>query len=87
MPFFCGFVEMACVRFAKRNVQHALNLNEVSAVRYVSPEEMRRFFAEPGIRFTPWFRLIVENFIYKWWDALQGGTLQQHIDVETIHKP
>jgi len=57
-----------------------------------------------GGKFTPWFKLVVENFIYKWWDALiEGktssfvysehhlnrfkGTLDNHIDAETIHKP
>ena len=23
-----------------------------------------------GNSFTPWFRLIAESFLYKWWDAL-----------------
>lgn len=24
----------------------------------------------PASTFTPWFKLIAESFLYKWWDAL-----------------
>ena len=26
--------------------------------------------AQDNIKITPWFKLIVENFLFKWWDAL-----------------
>jgi len=28
------------------------------------------FFKDPSSTFTPWFKLIAESFLYKWWDAL-----------------
>lgn len=30
----------------------------------------KRSIAPSGNSFTPWFRLIAESFLYKWWDAL-----------------
>ena len=49
------------------------NPNEVKDTKYVSPEELKQFLADAdaaGTPITPWFRLIVNNFIYKWWAQL-----------------
>ncbi|BGP17458.1 hypothetical protein JCM10213_003259 [Rhodosporidiobolus nylandii] len=47
-----------------------LNLNEVSATKWVSKDELEEFFKDPESTFTPWFKLIAQSFLYKWWDAL-----------------
>ncbi|KAJ3085697.1 isopentenyl-diphosphate delta-isomerase idi1 [Quaeritorhiza haematococci] len=61
--------------------------NEVKSTRYVTKEELKELFEtaeEKGIALTPWFRLIVETFLYKWWDQL--GNLKACKDVDTVHK-
>ncbi|BGP33160.1 isopentenyl-diphosphate delta-isomerase idi1 [Rhodotorula toruloides] len=46
-------------------------LNGVSDVKWVSKADVEEFFEGPlSSTFTPWFRLIAESFLYKWWDAL-----------------
>lgn len=41
---------------------------------------------ESGIKLSPWFRLIVDNFLFKWWDNVEKGTLMDVADMKTIHK-
>ncbi|CAG8477400.1 7849_t:CDS:2 [Funneliformis caledonium] len=63
----------------------AVNKNEVSAVEFLSPEELRQKFNNPGnLKFTPWFKLICENFLFKWWQKLDD--LESSKDILTIHK-
>ncbi|KAJ3037965.1 isopentenyl-diphosphate delta-isomerase idi1 [Rhizophlyctis rosea] len=64
-----------------------LNLNEVKSVKYVTKPELQEMFEtaeEKGLSLTPWFRLIVENFLYKWWDNLDN--LAQFKDTKTVHR-
>lgn len=37
-----------------------------------------------GILVTPWFKLIVENFLYPWWNKLDH--IDSQADRETIHR-
>lgn len=46
------------------------NENEVSDTKWVSKSELQDFFRDSSVTFTPWFKLIAESFLYKWWDAL-----------------
>ncbi|KAJ3271853.1 isopentenyl-diphosphate delta-isomerase idi1 [Terramyces sp. JEL0728] len=62
------------------------NPNEVQATRYVSKQELIELFdtaKEKNIKITPWFRLIVENFLYKWWDNLDS--LESMKEESVIH--
>lgn len=38
---------------------------------------------EGAPQLTPWFRLITETFLYKWWQSLDR--LDDHKDTKTIH--
>ena len=40
-----------------------------------------------GLRWSPWFRIIAEKFLYQWWGDLDAalGT-DKYVDVKTIHK-
>ncbi|CAI2180275.1 16856_t:CDS:2 [Funneliformis geosporum] len=62
----------------------AINKNEVRAVEFLSSEELRQKFYNPGLKFTPWFKLICENFLFKWWPKLDD--LESSKDISTIHK-
>ena len=40
--------------------------------------------SEDGQLITPWFRLITEKFLFKWWNNLES--LETVMDHQTIHK-
>ena len=70
----------------RKNVSFTPNPNEVKDTKYVSQEGLKQFIAEAdenGIPITPWFRLIVENFLYKWWDQLDD---LESLQSNTVHK-
>jgi isopentenyl-diphosphate delta-isomerase len=82
-----GEHEIDYILFVQKDVAHNVNLSEVQDVRYFSQEELKAFFERKDLKFTPWFKLIVENFIFKWWDALLAKTLEGCVDERTIYKP
>ncbi|KAH3902306.1 probable Isopentenyl-diphosphate Delta-isomerase [Saccharomycodes ludwigii] len=69
-----GEHEIDYILFYKINENHDLdiipNLNEVRDYKYVSKKELQDMFADPSLKFTPWFKLICESLLYKWWDQL-----------------
>lgn len=67
------------------------NPDEVKDVKYVNREELKELVrkadaGEEGVKLSPWFKLIVDNFLFQWWDRLHKGTLTEAIDMKTIHK-
>lgn len=58
------------ILFLTLSPEFTINPNEVSATKWVSKEDLVEFFRDPESTFTPWFKLIAESFLYKWWDAL-----------------
>ncbi|GAA5887671.1 hypothetical protein JCM16303_003721 [Sporobolomyces ruberrimus] len=63
--------EIDYILFLTLSPECQINPNEVSATRWVSKQELVEFFQQEDTNsFTPWFKLIAESFLYKWWDAL-----------------
>ena len=63
------------ILIVKKDVEHKNNPNEVENAKYVSKAELQAMFESAereGTLLTPWFRLVVENFLYKWWDQLDS---------------
>ncbi|CAG8480662.1 7963_t:CDS:2 [Ambispora leptoticha] len=80
-----GEHEVDYVLIIRANVDLNINLNEVKAVEWLSIDELRRRFENPGDwKFTPWFKLISENFLYKWWENLDNLDLKS--DSRKIYK-
>ncbi|KAL5006286.1 hypothetical protein ScPMuIL_015092 [Solemya velum] len=82
-----GEHEIDYILFMKRDVDVEPNYNEVKSFRYVSKEELRQIIDnadDEGMLLTPWFKLIVQSFLYKWWDHLDD--LSEMTDHKTIHK-
>eukprot|EP00042_Codosiga_hollandica_P033687 m.227805 g.227805 ORF g.227805 m.227805 type:complete len:132 (-) comp54245_c0_seq8:164-559(-) len=70
-----GEHEIDYIFIIKRDVSVNPNPNEVKSYRYITKEELTEFLAGAeanGISVTPWFKLIVQNFLYKWWDQLDA---------------
>lgn len=56
------------------------NPNEVCDVKYVSPAELKALMEElDPAAFTPWFKLIVNKFLFPWWDVLMQKRTQKPI--------
>lgn len=84
-----GEHEIDYILFLQKDIPFVPNAEEVSEVKYVSQDELRSIIEEGekgNLLVTPWFRLIVNNFLWKWWDALLSDTLKEHEDFDTIHK-
>lgn len=82
-----GEHEIDYILFVQKNVKHNINPSEVQDVKYFSRDDLREFLKRTDLKFTPWFKLICENFIFKWWEALLAKKLEGCIDEKTIHKP
>ena len=77
--------------FMVRDVNVNPNPDEVADIKYVNREELKELLrkadaGEGGLKLSPWFRLVVDNFLFKWWDHVEKGTLLEVVDMKTIHK-
>ena len=66
----------------------AVNGDEIDDTKWVSAKELKKMMDKSsGLRWSPWFRIIAEKFLYQWWGDLDAalGT-DKYVDVKTIHK-
>lgn len=83
-----GEHEVDYMVFIQKDVALDLNPNEVAECCYVSPQQLREMIELDKDRtcsftLTPWFRLITNSFLFKWWDSLED--LSIHKDTR-VHK-
>ena len=66
-----GEHEMDYILFARADVDVHANPEEVQDVAFVTEEELRKMM-EPsnGLLWSPWFRIIVTEFLTSWWNDL-----------------
>lgn len=70
-----GEHEIDWILFVKKDVDLALNDNEVNTAKYVDADELREMFKlqEQGkLHFSPWFHMIAEKFLFGWWEKLDS---------------
>lgn len=82
-----GEHEIDYILFLRKNVTLNPDPNEVKSYCYVSKEEVKEMLeraARGEIKITPWFKIITEAFLFKWWDNLNH--LSQFADHEKIHR-
>ena len=77
--------------FMVRDVKLNPNPEEVADVKYMNRDQLKELLrkadaGEDGVKLSPWFRLVVDNFLMGWWDHVEQGTLQGAADMKTIHK-
>ncbi|EEB09129.1 isopentenyl-diphosphate delta-isomerase Idi1 [Schizosaccharomyces japonicus yFS275] len=65
-----GEHEIDYILFFIGKVDLDINKNEIETYKYVTADELKAMFADPKCSFTPWFRLICENFLFKWWQSM-----------------
>ncbi|ORY65311.1 NUDIX hydrolase domain-like protein [Pseudomassariella vexata] len=80
-----GEHEIDYILFIKANVDLDVNKNEVQDTKYVSPEELKALFADPKLKFTPWFKLICESMLFEWWKHLDSG-LDKFLNEQEIRR-
>ncbi|KAG4992613.1 hypothetical protein AAZX31_09G229100 [Glycine max] len=86
-----GEHELDYLLFIVRDVNVNPNPDEVADIKYVNRDQLKELLrkadaGEEGLKLSPWFRLVVDNFLFKWWDHLEQGTLGEATDMKTIHK-
>ncbi|PKI66896.1 hypothetical protein CRG98_012659 [Punica granatum] len=86
-----GEHELDYLLFIVRDVGVHPNHDEVADIRYVNREQLKELLrkadaGEEGLKLSPWFRLVVDNFLFSWWDHVEKGTLKEAVDMKTIHK-
>ncbi|KAJ7532214.1 hypothetical protein O6H91_14G077600 [Diphasiastrum complanatum] len=86
-----GEHELDYLVFLKKDVKAQPNPEEVSDVQYVNREQLKELIrkadaGEDGIKLSPWFRLVVDNFLPHWWNKMEQGTLADAADLKNIHK-
>uniref|UniRef100_A0A670YEP9 isopentenyl-diphosphate Delta-isomerase n=2 Tax=Pseudonaja textilis TaxID=8673 RepID=A0A670YEP9_PSETE len=82
-----GEHEIDYILFVQKNVQLDPDFNEIKSYCYVTQEELRELLEKASrneIKITPWFRLIAETFLFKWWDNLNN--LKRYVDHDKIHR-
>lgn len=82
-----GEHEIDYILFIQKDVSLTPNPNEVMSHKYVSQQELRELLdaaCQGKVDITPWFRIICESFLFKWWDSL--GDLSAHVERTVIHR-
>lgn len=59
------------ILLARGDVDLAVNENEVEAIEFIGKDDLETFLADESRAITPWFRLIAQNLLPKWWDNLE----------------
>jgi isopentenyl-diphosphate delta-isomerase len=55
---------------SKKEIKYDLNLNECKDVMFVTQKKVLEMFDDSSLLITPWFKLIVKNLLFGWWDSL-----------------
>ncbi|XP_024059749.2 isopentenyl-diphosphate Delta-isomerase 1 isoform X1 [Terrapene carolina triunguis] len=82
-----GEHEIDYILFVQKNVTLNPDPNEIKSYCYVTQEELKQLLEKASkneIKITPWFKLIAETFLFKWWDNLHN--LNRFVDHEKIHR-
>ncbi|XP_063778010.1 isopentenyl-diphosphate Delta-isomerase 1-like isoform X2 [Pseudophryne corroboree] len=82
-----GEHEIDYILFVQKDVTLDPDPNEIKSHCYVSKEELTALLkkAKQGeVKITPWFQLIADTFLYKWWDNLEN--LKSFEDHNEIHR-
>lgn len=76
------------IQLDTKDIKVNLNDEEVSAIRYVSYDELRRSMKPAtGLLWSPWFRIIVEKFLVHWWKDLNlTMTTNKYVDLVNIYR-
>ncbi len=78
-----GEHEIDYILFIRANPVVEPSRNEVRDEKYVTPEELKQMFKDPELKFTPWFELICNNYLFNWWTDIDG--CDKFFNPEIVH--
>ena len=82
-----GEHEVDYILFIRKNVTCKANPEEVMATKYVTLPELQKMMKQEDLLWSPWFRIIAEQFLVHWWKDLDTTlTTDRYVDVTTIHR-
>ncbi|KAJ5453529.1 Isopentenyl-diphosphate Delta-isomerase [Penicillium daleae] len=73
-----GEHEVDYILFIQADVDLEPSPNEVRDTKYVSADELKAMFEQPGLKFTPWFKLICNSMLFEWWSHLGTPALDKY---------
>eukprot|EP00075_Anas_platyrhynchos_P017015 XP_027306268.1 isopentenyl-diphosphate Delta-isomerase 1 [Anas platyrhynchos] len=82
-----GEHEIDYILFVQKDVTLNPDPNEIQSYCYVTQKELKQLLDKASrneVKITPWFKLIAETFLFKWWDNLPN--LEKFVDHEKIHR-
>ncbi|XP_059039664.1 isopentenyl-diphosphate Delta-isomerase 1 isoform X2 [Mustela lutreola] len=82
-----GEHEIDYILFLRKSVTVNPDPNEIKSHCYVTKEELKALLKKAAcgeIKLTPWFQIIADAFLFKWWDNLNH--LDQFVDHKKIHR-
>ncbi|KAM9233076.1 isopentenyl-diphosphate Delta-isomerase 1 [Leptosomus discolor] len=82
-----GEHEIDYILFVQKDVTLNPNPNEIQSYCYVTQKELKQLLDKASkneVKITPWFKLIAEAYLFKWWDNLSN--LNKFVDHEKIHR-
>ncbi|XP_064018629.1 isopentenyl-diphosphate Delta-isomerase 1 isoform X2 [Pogoniulus pusillus] len=82
-----GEHEIDYILFVQKDVTLNPDPNEIQSYCYVTQKELKQLLdraSKNEVKITPWFKLIAETFLFKWWDNL--ANLNKFVDHEKIHR-
>eukprot|EP00186_Timspurckia_oligopyrenoides_P000483 CAMPEP_0182445218 /NCGR_PEP_ID=MMETSP1172-20130603/3422_1 /TAXON_ID=708627 /ORGANISM="Timspurckia oligopyrenoides, Strain CCMP3278" /LENGTH=240 /DNA_ID=CAMNT_0024640949 /DNA_START=164 /DNA_END=886 /DNA_ORIENTATION=- len=86
-----GEHEIDYVLICVKDVDLNVSKNEVDDVKYLNREELKELLEQDGngiVKVTPWFKYIVNAFVFQWWDQLDSKeVLRDAVDTQhQIHR-
>ena len=83
-----GEHEIDYILFVQCNVALKPNAEEVGGTKYVTQDQLKQMMApSSGMLWSPWFRIIAEQFLPYWWSDLNATlTTNEWVDYKTIHR-
>ena len=79
-----GEHEIDYILFIKGDYSINYNKNEIKSHKYVEEKELLKILKNEDYKFTPWFKLICDQFIFKWWSHLDN--LENIKDIKNIQR-
>lgn len=74
-----GEHEVDYILFVQKDIDVKPNPEEIKDTRYVNQAQLKQLIedskTDPSIKLTPWFSLMSDTHIWKWWNALLDGSL------------
>jgi isopentenyl-diphosphate delta-isomerase len=74
------------ILFIQADVDLEPSPNEVRDTKYVSADELKAMFEQPGLTFTPWFKLICNSMLFEWWSHLGTSALDKYKNETQIRR-